>query len=81
MTRRGTGNRQKKIVAPRGSRGGERSLHPTTPRPAPTAETPKEGARGAKPAGRGNGSRLHPRNLSRKTCDPRERTIETKEEP
>ncbi len=43
MTRRGTGNRQKKIVAPRVSRGGERPLHPTTPRPAPTAERPKEG--------------------------------------
>jgi hypothetical protein len=42
MTSRGTGNRQKKIVAPRGSRGGERPLHPTAPRPAPMAKGPKE---------------------------------------
>ena len=35
MTRRSIGNRQKKVVAPRAVRGGERPLHPTPPRPAP----------------------------------------------
>lgn len=35
MTRRGTGNRQKKIVAPRDERGGQRPVRPTPPRPLP----------------------------------------------
>lgn len=32
MTRRGTGNRQKKVVAPRGARGGEKPIRTTPPR-------------------------------------------------
>jgi len=35
MTRRGTGNRQKKIVAPRGARGGEKRVVVTLPRRPP----------------------------------------------
>jgi len=35
MTRRSTDNRQKKIVAPRGARGGQRPVRVTPPRPAP----------------------------------------------
>jgi len=48
MTRRGTGNRQKKIVAPRGVRGGQKSLRVTAPRPSPpppTRRTPEDDRR------------------------------------
>jgi hypothetical protein len=45
MTRRGTGNRQKKVVTPRGSRGGERPPRPTPTRPAPSPKTPGVGDR------------------------------------
>jgi hypothetical protein len=34
MTRRSTDNRQKKNVAPRGARGGQRPVRVTPPRPA-----------------------------------------------
>ena len=41
MAGRGTANRQKKIVAPRGSRGGERPFRPTAPRPSALAGRPQ----------------------------------------
>ncbi len=42
MTRRSTDNRQKKIVAPRGARGGQRPIRVTPPRsvPAPSRKKP-----------------------------------------
>ena len=41
MTRRSTDNRQKKIVAPRGARGGRRPVRVTPPRDVPARDREK----------------------------------------
>jgi hypothetical protein len=40
MTRRSTDNRQKKNIAPRGARGGQRPVRVTPPRPASPRKKP-----------------------------------------
>jgi len=46
MTRRSTDNRQKKIVAPRGARGGRAPVRVTPPRPVPPRGPKKPDPRG-----------------------------------